>query len=68
MRFPTMSYVRPAKAQTSLHIHAVWSEPLLDKDIEALFNVAYNATDNISSQAILLHNNILTDTYLTLSS
>ena len=29
MRFPTMWYVRPAKAQTSLRIHAVWSEPLL---------------------------------------
>ena len=28
MRFPTMWYVRPAKAQTSLHIRAVWSEPL----------------------------------------
>ena len=29
MRFLTMSYVRPAKAQTSLRICAVWSEPLL---------------------------------------
>ena len=29
MRFPTMCYVRPAKAQTSLRIRAVWSEPLL---------------------------------------
>ena len=28
MRFPTMSYVPPAKAQTSLRICAVWSEPL----------------------------------------
>ena len=28
MRFP-MWYVRPAKAQTSLRIQAVWSEPLL---------------------------------------
>ena len=27
MRFPTMCYVRPAKAQTSLCIHANWSEP-----------------------------------------
>ena len=27
MRFPTMWYVRPAKAQTSLRICAVWSEP-----------------------------------------
>ena len=27
-------------------------------DKEALFNVAYNITDNISSQAILRHNNI----------
>ena len=27
MRFPAMWYVRPAKAQTSLHIHAVRSEP-----------------------------------------
>ena len=29
MRFPTMQYVRPAKAQTSLRIRAGWSEPLL---------------------------------------
>ena len=29
MRFPTMWYVQPAKAQTSLRILAVWSEPLL---------------------------------------
>ena len=29
MRFPTMWYVRPAKAQTSLRIGTVWSEPLL---------------------------------------
>ena len=28
MRFPTMWYVRPAKAQTSLRICAVWSEHL----------------------------------------
>ena len=29
MIFPTMWYVRPAKAQTSLRIRAVWSEPLI---------------------------------------
>ena len=29
LRFPTMWYVRPAKAQTRLRIGAVWSEPLL---------------------------------------
>ena len=29
MRFPTMWYVWPAKPQTSLRIHAVWSEALL---------------------------------------
>ena len=29
MWFPTMWYVRPAMAQTSLCIHADWSEPLL---------------------------------------
>ena len=29
MRFPKMWYVRPAKAQTSLRIPAVWSEHLL---------------------------------------
>ena len=29
MRFPTMWYVWPAKAQTSMRIRAVWSEPLL---------------------------------------
>ena len=28
MRFPKMWYVRPAKAQTSLRIRPVWSEPL----------------------------------------
>ena len=28
-RFPAMWYVRPAKAQTSLRIRAVWSEPWL---------------------------------------
>ena len=30
-----------------------------DKDKEALFNVAYNVTDNISSWAILRHNNCI---------
>ena len=35
--------------------NAIYQE---DKDKEALFNVAYNVTDNISSQAILRHNNI----------
>ena len=29
-RFPTMWYVRPAKAQNSLRIREYWSEPLLD--------------------------------------
>ena len=29
VRFSTTWYVRPAKAQTSPHIHTVWSEPLL---------------------------------------
>ena len=29
IRFPTMWYMWPAKAQTSLRIRAVWSEPLL---------------------------------------
>ena len=29
MGFPTMMHLRPAKAQTSQHIRAVWSEPLL---------------------------------------
>ena len=29
MRFPTMWYVRRAEPQISLHIRAVWSEPLL---------------------------------------
>ena len=29
MKFPTMWYVRPAKAQASLRLCAVWSEPLL---------------------------------------
>ena len=29
MWFPTMWYMRPPKAQTSLRIRAVWSEPML---------------------------------------
>ena len=29
MRFPTLWYTRPAKAQISLRVRAVWSEPLL---------------------------------------
>ena len=29
MRLPTLWYVQPAKPQISLHIRAVWSEPLL---------------------------------------
>ena len=28
MRFCTMWYMPPAQAQTSLHVRAVWSEPL----------------------------------------
>ena len=35
-----------------------------DKDKEALFNVAYNVTDNISSWAILRHNNYIFNRYL----
>ena len=34
MRFPTMWYVQPAKAQTSLHIRAVWSEIVSEYDQE----------------------------------
>ena len=34
------------------------------KDKEALFNVAYNVTDNISSWAILRHNNYIFNRYL----
>ena len=44
MRFPTMWYVRPAKTQISLHISAVWSEPLL---VQWIF-YEYQATDWIS--------------------
>ena len=29
MKFPTHLYVQPVKAQTSLPIRAVWSDPLL---------------------------------------
>ena len=36
----------------------------LDKDKEAFFNVAFNVTDNISSQAILRHNNYIFNRYL----
>ena len=35
-----------------------------DKDKEALFNVAYNVTDNISSWAILRHNIYIFNRYL----
>ena len=35
-----------------------------DKNKEALFNVAYNVTDNISSCAILRHNNYISNRYL----
>ena len=35
-----------------------------DKDKEALFNVAYIVTDNISSWAILRHNNYIFNRYL----
>ena len=31
MRFPTMWYVRPVKAQTSLRIRADWSEPFASR-------------------------------------
>ena len=41
MRFPTMWYVWPAKAQTSLRIRADWSEPLL---VAWIFH-EYQATD-----------------------
>ena len=41
MIFPSIWYVRPAKAHTSLHIRTVWSEPLL---ISWLFN-EYKATE-----------------------
>ena len=34
MRFPTMWYVRPARAQTSLRVRAVRSEPLLVSYLE----------------------------------
>ena len=44
MRFPTMWYVRPAKAQTSLRICAVWSKPLL---VAWIFYDCY-ATDQAS--------------------
>ena len=41
MRFPTMWYMGPAKAQTSLRIRAVWSEPFL----VAWIFYEYRATD-----------------------
>ena len=37
MRFPTMWYVRPAKAQISLRARAVWSEPC--QSLEYFMNV-----------------------------
>ena len=39
-------------------VREIKHETTKDKDKEALFNVAYNVTDNISSRAILRHNNI----------
>ena len=42
--FPTMWYVRPAKTQISLRIHAVWPEPLL---VVWIFYACY-ATDRTS--------------------
>ena len=51
MRFPTMWYVRPAKAQTSLRIRAVWSEPLL---VAWIFYDCW-ATDRISFQVSKLN-------------
>ena len=40
-------------------VNASHPKPLIkDKDKEALFNVACNVSDNISSLAILRHNNI----------
>ena len=38
---------------TNLYVYFV-----IYKDEESLFNITYNETDNISSQAILRHNNI----------
>ena len=39
------------------HMKKEVMQTLKDKDKEALFNVACNVTDNISSWAILRHNN-----------
>ena len=51
MRFQTMLYVRPAKAQTRLRIRAVWSEPLL---VTWMF-YEYSATDQTWIAASLLN-------------
>ena len=48
------SYVQACGLGTAFYNHT-----FKDKDKEALLNVAYNVTNNISSQAILRHNNIL---------
>ena len=44
MRFPTMWYVWPGKAQTSMRIRAVWSKPLL----VALIFYENQATDQLT--------------------
>ena len=51
MIFPTMWYVRPVKAQTSLRIRAVWSEPFL----VAWIFYEYKATDRTSFGVSILN-------------
>ena len=48
----------------ALSLYWYWLDKDKDKDKEALFNVAYNVTDNISSWAILRHNNYIFNRYL----
>ena len=52
----------PAKG--TFHLSTDFYITVKDKDKEALFNVAYNVTDNISSRAILQHNNYIFNRYL----
>ena len=53
MKFPTMWYVWPAKAQTSLHIRAVWSELLL---VASRLNILWELLKKIVCTVKKCHN------------
>ena len=61
--FQKMNLTGETTHYLSIYLYCITSSRRLhkdkDKDKEALFNVAYNVTDNISSRAILRHNNYI---------